>query len=105
MTNNSSDRLDRIERILESAALQTEANARAIEADRITIREGIADVVSMIASLAEQSHQEREELRQRQAESDQRFETLLAEMRADRAETREAIQAIRALLEQRSDGG
>lgn len=98
MTAGPTDRLDRIEAILAQVAesqqrtqQQVESNARAIEANsnaisqmreelqqadersRQRLEETTADVVDMISNLAIQ-----------QGETDQRFNTLLAEARADR---------------------
>lgn len=81
MSQSNNNRLDRIE-------LLVEANAKAIEAMRIELRDGISDAILMLTQMTEESAQEREAIRQRQAESDQRFETMLAEARADRAEMR-----------------
>jgi DNA anti-recombination protein RmuC len=87
----SSDRLDRIESVLATVAesqartaAQQERNTEAISRLEHSIETGFAesrrnletsinDVVEMIGGLAE-----------RQAETDQRFENLLAEARADR---------------------
>lgn len=68
-----SERLDRIEAILERSAAQIESNARAIEANSNAIAElsnsqqdfraSIEDVVGMITALAEQAEQDRAEFR------------------------------------------
>lgn len=68
-----SERLDRIEAILERSAVQIESNARAIEANSSAIAElrnsqqdfraSIEDVVGMVTGLAEQAEQDRVEFR------------------------------------------
>ena len=108
--NNGNSRLDRIEKIVEANALAIEGLRVAQEADRLQLRSSIADLVAMLAQQSEEAARESAELKRRQEESDQRFETVLAELRADRAEMREANernhqeheefrQAIRALIE------
>ena len=57
----------------------SDSDRRLRESDR-RLRESINDVVSMIGTLAEQQA----ELREQQAETDQRFENLLNDARADR---------------------
>ena len=93
--NGSNSRLDRIEKLVE-------ANALALEAARIQIRDGINETVAMLGQIAEDSARERTEIRRRQEESDQRFETMLADMRADREANHQEHQefriAIQALL-------
>ncbi|MEM9004654.1 MAG: hypothetical protein AAGE59_14175 [Cyanobacteria bacterium P01_F01_bin.86] len=85
MTHSHNNRLDRIE-------LLVEANAKAMEAMRIELRDGISDTIAMMTQLAEEAYQERIELKQRQEAADKRFETFLTESRADRAEMRAAMQ-------------
>lgn len=77
---NSDDRLNRIEALLDRVAQQQAANTEAInrlqEQQSTTddmIRSSITDVVEMISDLGRQ-----------QQETDQRFNTLLADARADR---------------------
>ncbi|MEO0533279.1 MAG: hypothetical protein AAF215_05375 [Cyanobacteria bacterium P01_A01_bin.123] len=109
--NNGNSRLDRIEKLVEANALAIEGLRVAQEADRLQLRSSIEDLVAMLSQQSEEAAQERAEVTRQQQESDRRFETMLAEMRADRAEMREANernrqeheefrQAIRALLEQ-----
>ena len=95
-SNNGSSRLDRIE-------LLVEANAKAIEAMRIELRDGISDAVAIITQISEEAAAERAAIKQRQTEADERFQVLLEEARADRLENQrqheEFRQAIQALLE------
>ena len=85
MRTPQNNRLDRI-------ALLVEVNAKAIEAMRIELRDGISETIGIMTQLAEEAYQERIELKQRQEAADKRFETLLAEVQADRADMREANQ-------------
>ena len=107
----SSDRLDRIEAILEANAQQlvetrqiADSNARAIEAWGSRIEEGIAEAGEVSSSMAANTNRRMEEaiadtvgmianLGRQQQETDQRFEVFLAEARADRAEMRAAREA------------
>jgi hypothetical protein len=107
----SSDRLDRIEAILEANAQQlvetrqiADSNARAIEAWGSRIEEGIAEAEEVSSSMAANTNRRMEEaiadtvgmianLGRQQQETDQRFEVFLAEARADRAEMRAAREA------------
>ncbi|NER80833.1 MAG: hypothetical protein F6K42_14930 [Leptolyngbya sp. SIO1D8] len=65
-----------------------------VESD-CSLRESINDVVSIIGTLAEQQA----EFRQQQAESDQRFENLLNDARADRALNEQEHRAFREIFQ------
>ena len=109
--SQSSDRLDRIEAILEANAQQlvetrqiADSNARAIEAWGSRIEEGIAEAEEVSSSMAANTNRRMEDaiadtvqmisnLGRQQQETDQRFEVFLAEARADRAEMRAAREA------------
>ncbi|HZG41192.1 MAG TPA: hypothetical protein VEZ50_21145 [Nodosilinea sp.] len=98
----SSDRLDRMEALLASTIEGlartekiTESNARAIEAWSSRIEDGIAEAEEVSSSMAASTNRRMEEaitdtvqmianLGQQQQETDQRFNTLLEEARADR---------------------
>jgi hypothetical protein len=103
-----SDRLDRIEAILAENAKQlvetrqiTESNARAIEAWSSRIEEGIAEAEEVSSSMSANTNTRMEaaitdtvqmiaNLGTQLAETDKRFNNLLEEGRADRAEMRAA---------------
>lgn len=92
------ERLDRIEEILAAVAVQQQANTAEIatlaqqqsEAQQ-DLRESISDVVAMIGDLAQHS----EVSRQRHEETDQRFNNLLNDARADRQLNQDEHRAFR----------
>ena len=95
-SNESNDRLARIEALVESNALAIAAMREREEAANQRLRESINDVIQMIGDLAEQ-----------QQETDQRFNNLLAEARADRnredaarQENRQEHREFRAFMRQ-----
>lgn len=115
----SSDRLDRMEALLattieglartEANLVRTEkiteSNARAIEAWSSRIEDGIAESEEVSSSMAANTNRRMEEaitdtvqmianLGQQQQETDQRFNNLLEEARADRQEARADRQRI-----------
>lgn len=100
----STQRLDRIEALQDRTMQIVESNARAIEAWGDRIEEGMAEAEEVTSSMVASSSLRLEEaiaatvqlvanLGQQQQETDQRFNTLLAEARADRAEMRAAREA------------
>ncbi|MEO1126671.1 MAG: hypothetical protein AAFX95_21740 [Cyanobacteria bacterium J06639_16] len=99
--SNGTSRLDRIEKLVEANALAIEGLRVAQEADRLQLCSSIEDLVAMLAQQSEAAAQERAEVKQQQEESDQRFETMLAEMRADRTENRQNLEVL--LAEIRAD--
>ena len=104
----SSDRLDRMEALLattiEGLARTekiTESNARAIEAWSSRIEEGIAEAEEVSSSMAANTNRRMEDaiadtvrmiadLGRKHDDNEQRFNTLLEDARADRAEMRAA---------------
>lgn len=76
MANGS--RLDRIEALVK-------ANALAFEADHIQLRSKLHETRAKLAQIAENSARESAEMKRRHEEFKQRFETMLADMRGDRA--------------------
>lgn len=113
MANSSSpeSRLDRLEALAETTLLAIQQESQQIAELRNTVtrqgedirqqnsglRDGISDVVAMISDLAEQQAQTDfriEALRQQQQETDQRFNNVLADARADRQRAEESIQAF-----------
>lgn len=96
---NGTDRLDRIEAILVSVAERQDRFQTQMEESDRRLRESIAatneqlstsitDTVAMIGTLAEQQEQ-------RHNETDQRFNNLLADSRADRQRNEQEHQAFR----------
>ncbi|MEA5448413.1 hypothetical protein VB780_07535 [Leptolyngbya sp. CCNP1308] len=108
----STDRLDRIEMGLERTEANlartekiVESNARAIEAWSSRMEDGIAEAEEVSSSMAANTNRRMEEtiidtvqmianLGQQQQETDQRFNNLLKEARADRQEARADRQRI-----------
>jgi len=84
---DSGDRLDRIEALVQANAEAIAAMREAQAQTRQDLRDSITDVVEMISDLG-----------QRQAETDQRFNTLLAELRSDRQTNRTEHREFRAFM-------
>lgn len=91
----STQRLDRIEAGLDRTEKIVDSNARAIEAWSSRIEEGIAEAEEVSSSMSANTNQRMEQaiadtvqmianLSQQQQETDQRFNNLLEEARADR---------------------
>ncbi len=88
---NSGDRLDRLEALVQANAEAIAAMREAQAQSQQDLTDSITDVVEMIG-----------ELGQRQAETDQRFNTLLAEGRADRQANRAEHREFRAWMREMS---
>lgn len=89
---NGTDRLDRIEALVEANATAIAAMRQQQQEADDNLRESINDVVSLIGNLAEQDDQRAAEYRQRHEEHDQRFNNLLGEAREDRKKAEQARQ-------------
>jgi len=101
----STQRLDRIEVGLDRTEKIVESNARAIEAWSSRIEDGMAEAEEISSAMAANTNRRMEEaitdtvqmianLGQQQQETDQRFNNLLEEARADRQEARADRQRI-----------
>lgn len=81
MSDGSEDRLDRVERLLENLAVRQDRSQEQLDELRLVVREGVAELGQLLADHIVETGQKQEEARQRQAETDQRFNVLLEEVR------------------------
>lgn len=108
------DRLDRIEAVLERLAAQQaatqaqiESNARAIEANSNEIAEGFAqmrrDLQANIEEVTTTIVSTIQDTDRQMRETDERFNILLAEARADRQKSEQAHQAFQDVIQRLLD--
>jgi hypothetical protein len=99
-SNDSDDRLNRIEALVESNARAIAAMGERQEAADQQLREQLAATDELIKSSITDVVEMIGELGQRQAETDQRFNTLLAEGRLDRQSNRREHREFREFTRQ-----